>query len=133
MRVYAEETLRDLVRPGMISVPPECTLREAAERLSEEEIGLVVVADQRGMVGVVSERDVITALAGGADPDVVEVDDVMTPEPLCADIDDSLLFAADCMVNSNVRHLPILEGGEPISVISMRDIVAALTDVARSA
>jgi CBS domain-containing protein len=53
----------------VIAIPPEFTLREAAERLSEEEVGAAVVADQRGRVGFVSERDVINALAGGADPD----------------------------------------------------------------
>jgi CBS domain-containing protein len=133
MRAYSEETLRDLVRPGVITIPPEFTLREVAERLSDEEVGLAVVSDQRGMVGVVSERDVINALAVAADPDVASVDDVLTPEPICVDIDDSPLFAADCMVNANVRHLPILDGGKPIGVVSMRDIVAALSDVARSA
>jgi CBS domain-containing protein len=56
----------------------------------------------------------------------------MTPEPLCVDFDDSLLFAADRMVNANVRHLLVVADGRPVAMVSIRDIVPALIDVARS-
>jgi CBS domain-containing protein len=131
MAVFLDEPIQDLVRRGVASVPPEATLREVAGILTEEEVGLLVVSGPEGMVGVISERDIAAAIADGANPDEVWASDVMTDEPLCIDQDDSVLFAANCMINANVRHLPILASGEVIGMVSIRDVLRALAELAR--
>jgi CBS domain-containing protein len=131
MAVFFDEPIQDLVRPGVASVPPEATLREVAATLTEEEVGLLVVTGPGGMVGVISERDIAAALADGADPDEVWASDVMSDEPLCVDQDDSVLFAANRMINANVRHLPLLASGDVIGMVSMRDLLRALAELAR--
>ena len=131
MTLYVDEPIQDLVRPGIASVPPETTLREVAAVLAEEEVGLLIVCGPEGMLGVISERDITAALADGADPDEVWASDVMTNEPLCVDQDDSVLFAANRMIDGGVRHLPILSSGEVIGMVSMRDVLRALTEAVR--
>lgn len=131
MAVFLDEPIQELIRPGVASVPPEATLREVAGILTEEEVGLLVVSGPEGMVGVISERDIAAAIADGADPDEVWASDAMTAEPLCVDQDDSVLFAANRMINANVRHLPILASGEVIGMVSIRDVLRVLTELAR--
>jgi CBS domain-containing protein len=131
MAVFLDEPIHDLVRPGVAAVPPEATLRDVAELLTDEQVGLLVVSGPDGMIGVISERDIAAALAGGADPDEVWASDVMTDQPLCIDQDDSVLFAANRMIDAGVRHLPILASGELIGMVSIRDVLRALTDAAR--
>jgi CBS domain-containing protein len=129
--IYVDEPIHDLIRPGVASVPPETTLREVASVLTEEEVGLLVVSGPEGMLGVISERDIAAALADGADPDVVPASDVMTDEPICLDHDDSVLFAANHMIDDGVRHLPILASGSVIGMVSIRDLLRALTEAVR--
>ena len=131
MTIYIDESIRDLVRPGVASVAPETTLREVASMLTEEEVGLLVVTGPEGMLGVISERDIAAALADGADPDEVWASDVMTDEPICLDQEDSVLFAANHMIDDGVRHLPILASGNVIGMVSIRDVLRALTDAVR--
>ena len=131
MPVYLDEPIHDLVRPGVASVAPEATLREVASSLTDEEVGLLVVSGPEGMLGVISERDIAAALADGADPDEVWASDVMSDEPICLDQEDSVLFAANHMIDDGVRHLPILASGNVIGMVSIRDVLRALTDAVR--
>jgi CBS domain-containing protein len=129
--IYIDEPIQDLVRPGVASVPPETTLREVASVLTEEEVGLLVVFGPEGMLGVISERDIAAALADGADPDEVWASDVMTDEPICLDQDDTVLFAANSMIDGGVRHLPIMASGQVMGMVSIRDVLRALTEAVR--
>jgi CBS domain-containing protein len=131
MTVYVDEPIQDLVRPGVASVPPEATLRGVAVVLTEEVVALLAGSGPEGMLGVISERDIAAALADGADPDEVWASDVMTDQPLCVDQDDSVLFAANRMIDAGVRHLPILASGEVIGMVSIRDVLNPLTEAVR--
>jgi CBS domain-containing protein len=131
MATFVDEPIHDLIRYGVDGIPPEATLREVAELLTGEEVGLLAVFGPEGMLGVISERDIAAALADGANPDVVRASDVMTEDPVCIDQDDSVLFAANRMIEAKVRHLPIMENGEVIGVVSMRDLLRAMAEEAR--
>lgn len=110
------------------SVGSTITLRQAAEELASEWIGLAVVADHRGVLGVVSERDIVQALAEGADPDVARVIDVMTDDVASVPADATVAEAADVMTANEIRHLAVTEDGEIAGVVSIRDIVGVMLE-----
>jgi CBS domain-containing protein len=120
------------VRTGMskvvLTVGPAHTLREAARRMSEKGVGAAVVIDEEsGGPGVVSERDILTSIGCGQDPDTERVGDHMTDTVISASPDWSLERAAVEMARRHIRHLVVVEGGELVGMLSMRDIVRVWT------
>jgi signal-transduction protein with cAMP-binding, CBS, and nucleotidyltransferase domain len=120
------------VRQGMSSVVLTVgsghTLREAAQRMSEKSVGAAVVMDEElPGPGVVSERDILNSLGRGEDPDVERVGDHMTDTVISASPDWSLERAAVEMSRRHIRHLVVVEDGQLVGVLSMRDIVRVWT------
>jgi CBS domain-containing protein len=120
------------VRSGMskvvLTVGPSHTLREAARRMSEKSVGAAVVIDEdAGGPGVVSERDILISIGRGEDPDAERVGDHMTGTVISAAPDWSLERAAVEMARRHIRHLVVVEGGELVGMLSMRDIVRVWT------
>ena len=101
------------------------TLRDAARHLSEAGVGLVVVGSTEEVEGVVSERDIVGAVAMGADLDTTTVADVETKDHLdWATVDSTIAEVADEMMRDYVRHILVTNGRELIGVVSMRDVLA---------
>lgn len=100
-------------------------IREAITAMQQEHKGCVLVVEQGRIVGILTERDVLTKIAAReVDLDRVQVRDLMTPEPECLDLDTELVYAFFQMNVSDSRHIPVLDArGEPVGVISMRDLV----------
>lgn len=127
------------VREGMtqvaLTVGPSHTLREAAARMVERGTGAALVTDADAPTpGIVTERDLLVSVGAGEDPDVELVADHMSESVVAAAPDWSLERAAAEMSRRNIRHLVVFEAGEPIGVLSMRDIVRVwTTDGATSA
>jgi signal-transduction protein with cAMP-binding, CBS, and nucleotidyltransferase domain len=120
------------VRDGMseisLTVGPSHTLREAAEKMVERGTGAALVIDgELAAPSIVTERDLLIAVARGQDPASERVADHMSEGVLTAAPDWSLERAAAEMSRRNVRHLVVFEQGEPIGVLSMRDIVRCWT------
>lgn len=120
------------VREGMtatsLTVGPEHTLREAAELMREREVGSAVVLDlEQPGPGLLTERDVLVAVGRGLDPDRELVRDHLTSDLVFAAPDWSLERAAAEMVRGGFRHLVVVDGGELVGVLSMRDIVRVWT------
>jgi CBS domain-containing protein len=120
------------VRTGMskvvLTVGPAHTLRDAARLMTEKSVGAAVVLDdETGGPGVVSERDILNSLGRGEDPDAERVGDHMTDKVISAAPDWSLERAAVEMARRHIRHLVVVEGGELIGMLSMRDIVRVWT------
>ncbi len=120
------------VREGMssvvLTVGPGHTLREAAQRMTEKKVGAAVVIDEElPGPGMVSERDILNSLGRGQDPDSERVGDHMTDTVISAAPDWSLERAAVEMSRRHIRHLVIVDGGELVGVLSMRDIVRVWT------
>lgn len=133
-----DETARSLVKRPSIVVDPEATLRAVAQTLAEESVGVVVVRGIRPpgspwsrAEGVVSERDIVQALADGRDPDRTRAEDVMTMDLACAAPHDSVLAVAGLMLDNEVRHVPLTEDGVVVGVVSERDALRALFDEQR--
>jgi CBS domain-containing protein len=121
-----------LVREGMsevvLTVGPGHTLREASRAMCARRVGAAVVIDSElPGPGVITERDILIAIADGQDPDQERVADHLTASLTFASPDWSLERAADSMVRGGFRHLVVVEGGELAGVLSMRDIVRVWT------
>lgn len=120
------------VRDGMsgvvLSVGPGHTLREAARMMTERGVGAAVVIDeQQPMPGIVSERDILNSLGRGQDPDSERVGDHHSDSMITASPDWSLERAAAEMSRRHIRHLVVVEDGEIVGVLSMRDIMRCWT------
>ena len=120
-----ETSLRDLVQRGTVTVPPSATLRDVAEVMAREEVGAVVVVVDGRAAGVLSERDVVGAVANGDDVDDVRAEDVMAVDLVSASVDDTVAQAAAAMLAGNIRPLPVVEGDAVAGVVSIRDVLAA--------
>jgi CBS domain-containing protein len=120
------------VREGMskvvLTIGPGHTLREAARLMTEKSVGAGVVIDEEYPgPRVISERDILNSLGRGEDPDSERVGDHMSDTLICAAPDWSLERAAMEMSNRHIRHLVVVESGELVGILSMRDIVRVWT------
>jgi CBS domain-containing protein len=120
------------VRAGMsdlvLTVGPGHSLREASRLMSSRGVGAAVVIDpEQPGPGILTERDVLDAIGDGQDPDREQVADHLSPHLTFASPDWSLERAADEMVRGGFRHLVVVDDGETVGVLSMRDIVRCWT------
>ncbi|MEJ7875569.1 MAG: CBS domain-containing protein [Solirubrobacterales bacterium] len=120
------------VRDGMsgvvLTVGPGHTLRDAAKKMTERKVGAAVVIDEElPAPGVLSERDILNSLGKGEDPDSEKVCDHYSDTVISAAPDWSLERAAVEMSRRHIRHLVVVEGGELVGVLSMRDIMRVWT------
>ena len=87
------------------------------------QVGALPVLDGQRLVGIITERDLTAALAEDADPARTPVSDYMTPAPEVLRPDSELADAAHRMLELGIRHLPVVRGGRPVGVLSMRDVL----------
>jgi CBS domain-containing protein len=125
------------VRDGMsqlvLTIGPAHTLREAARLMSARRVGAAVVIDaEHSGIGILTERDILDSVARGQSPDSEQVCDHLSANLTFAAPDWSLERAAEAMVRGGFRHLVVVDGGETVGVLSMRDIVRCWTDVGAS-
>ncbi|MHB2169880.1 CBS domain-containing protein [Alsobacter sp. R-9] len=110
---------------GIVSVDASTTVLEIADVISSRRIGSVLVLDASGGVaGIVSERDVVKALATkGAAVTTMRADDLMTRDVVTATPETSVDEAMEMMDEGYFRHLPVLEDGRLVGIVSIRDLV----------
>jgi CBS domain-containing protein len=121
--------VREAMSKTVLTVGPGHTLRRAAERMHERNVGAAVVSDPDGLgPGIVTERDILHSVALGQDMDSELVGAHQSGDLMLAAPEWSLEQAAAAMVRGGFRHLVVVEGGEPSGIISMRDIVRCWTD-----
>jgi signal-transduction protein with cAMP-binding, CBS, and nucleotidyltransferase domain len=120
------------VREGMsrivLTVGPGHTLRDVARRMTEKGVGAALVIDEETPgPGIISERDILNSLGHGQDPDAERVGDHMSGSVISAAADWSLERAAMEMSKRHIRHLVVVEQGDAVGVLSMRDIMRVWT------
>lgn len=119
-------TLREILagRP-VIEVSPATPVRDAAQLMETHRVGAVVVLEKGQLVGILSERDIVFR-GVGHDLPVAEtpVAALMTPDPVTLDIDDAISDALALKIGDAFRHLPVMENGAVVGVLSYRDIPA---------
>ncbi len=116
------------VQAGMstmvLTVGPDHTLSQVASAMSQRQVGAAVVVDpdQPGP-GIITERDILQSLGSGQDPEAEKVGSHLSTDLTFAEPGWSLEYAAEAMVRGGFRHLIVVDGGELVGVLSMRDIV----------
>ena len=109
---------------SVVTVAPGCTLHDAARAMADRKVGAAVVIDpEQPGPGIITERDVLMSVGAGQDPNSEVVSDHLSPEHTFAAPEWSLERAAEAMVRGGFRHLVVVDGGEMVGVLSMRDIV----------
>jgi CBS domain-containing protein len=121
-----QDPVGGLVSPVVATIGATSTLRAAAEAMAADGLGLLVVIDAKGAIGVLSERDIIAAVADSLDPDGERVRDHCSGEIVSVDESASVVEAGRAMGEAGIRHLAVTRGGEVIGVVSVRDVVATL-------
>jgi CBS domain-containing protein len=111
----------------VVSVAEDMTIRQAAATLFRSGIGLAVIMGEQGVAGVFSERDIVEALAAGADPDVTLVGAGMTRSVVTVRPDDTVLDTLLVMVDDDIRHAPLVDDlGHLQGIVSVRDLLRPL-------
>ena len=111
----------------LLTVAPGDPLRETAERMVSRDVGAALVTEGDRLVGIVTERDVLRAVARGVD-EGTRVADLMTPDPETMEPDESTQHAAVLMIHGGFRHLPIVEGDEVVGMLSIRDLMRVVLE-----
>jgi CBS domain-containing protein len=122
MPVAREHMSRDL-----LTVAPGDALGEVAKRMVERDVGAVLVMEGSALAGILSERDVLRAVAAGIQDDTV-VSDWMTRDPETMSPEDTTQHAAVLMIHGGFRHLPLVEGDEVVGMLSIRDLMRVVLD-----
>src|SRR5690606_26231855 len=104
------------------TVPAWRSLRDVARELAADEVSTVLVAEGGRTVGLISERDVVRAVAAGWSLDDAQTVDVMTAELVWADPDDTISDTASLMLDAGIRHVPVGDSGQAVGVVSARDV-----------
>jgi CBS domain-containing protein len=110
-----------LDRKKLLTAPPGTSVGKAAQMMKRSSVGAVLVVDDRRLVGIFTERDaVFRVIAARRDPEATTVAEVMTPQPFTAEPDDTLGYALQVMHEKGFRHIPVVEDGVPIGIVSAR-------------
>ncbi len=117
-------TLRQVVQgQTVVSAPADTTVRAAAITMARHKIGAILVVDDQGrLAGLFTERDVLNrVVAQGLDPDSTQLSTVMTAELQTASPDKPLAHALHMMFEGGFRHVPVVEDGRPVGMVSARN------------
>jgi len=112
---------------AVTEVPPSATLLEVADALAAGQVGAAVVREEGRVVGVVSERDLVGALARRAPMDEVTAGEVASTELIWADASAPVVEVANEMLLNYVRHILVEEDGELVGIVSARDLLGAFS------
>ena len=112
----------DVMTEATVTETPTDNLRAAAELMWRQQTGSLIIMDNGRMAGIITERDVLRAVALGADPDRSTVDEAMTTSVYTVPPDMPLHEAAREMAARWIRHLPVVKDGRLLGVVSMRDV-----------
>jgi CBS domain-containing protein len=118
---------RKVMSRTLLTVSPDVSLTEVAERMVSRDVGAALVTQGERLVGILTERDVLRAVARGT-PESTVVADLMTSDPETMEPDESTEHAAVLMIHGGFRHLPIVEGEEVVGMLSIRDLMRVVLE-----
>jgi CBS domain-containing protein len=115
--------LRDVMTPNPTVCRPEATARDAAALMRDQDIGDVLVQDNGGPLGIVTDRDIVTrAVAAGRDPENVHLGEIATSNVRTVDVDTPVDEVIRLMSDAAVRRIPVCEGGRPVGIVALGDL-----------
>jgi CBS domain-containing protein len=120
-------SVADVMSRQLLTVEPTTDLSEAAAKMNERGVGAALVLSGGTVSGILTERDVLRAVATGG-VEGTHVAAWMTRDPDTVDVSESLGQAAAIMIHGGFRHLPVLDGGTPAGIVSIRDLMRVVVD-----
>jgi CBS domain-containing protein len=111
----------------LLTITSGATLGEAAAQMAERGVGAIVVLEDEVIAAILTERDVMRAVAGGHDGSV-SIGDWMTRHPDTIEPTDTTDHAATLMIHGGFRHLPVVEEGKVVGIVSIRDLMKVALD-----
>ena len=115
----------------LYKIPYNATAREAAVYMTAQKIGAVMVQcadDENQYAGIITERDIMTCCAQGCDLDRSRAFEIMTRNMVVADVEDLVRPVVALMTRNHIRHIPLMENGRLVALISIRDIMRAVDE-----
>jgi citrate synthase len=124
-------TVKDLMSSPVVTASATETVADAARRMGEQRVGSVVVVEANRPVGILTERDLVRCSAEGSDPSSVKVSEWMTENPDTVQTSETAADAFKSLAEHGYRHIPVVEDGELVGIVSMRDLmkIAQITPV----
>lgn len=120
--------VRELLSGEVITIPADETVRRGAVTMNDAGVGSLAVLEDGDLAGIFTERDILHAVAAGADLDEDPISRWMTDYPDSFSPDMEVEEAADWMLATGYRHLPVVENGVVIGMASIKDVLWAVTD-----
>lgn len=115
--------IEERMNKNVLTASPEHTLEQAAEAMTERKVGSAVVVKDGKVVGIVTERDVMKAVARGLVPWNTKLSDIMTAEPLHTTSQATTEEASHIMLERGFRHLPVIDDEKLVGIVSLRDVL----------
>ena len=115
-------TIRDVMSTELVSVTPGATVAEAATVMGTRKVGAALILDGERLAGIFTERDILRALASDFDAAGHLVSHWMTPDPFTLTPGSSASEALDLMLDRGFRHVPVVEDGRVLGIVSLRDV-----------
>ena len=123
-----EMQIGGVMRVRLVTATTDETAGAAIRKMLDTGVGSVVVCDGPALAGIFTERDVLRLAGEGADFDATPLSEVMTSSPATISADDGIFEAAELMKERRLRHLPVVEGGNLVGIVSIRDVLAFLAE-----
>ena len=118
---------RNHMSRDLLTVAPGEALGEVAQRMVDRDVGAVLVMEGEALAGILTERDVLRAVAAGIQDETI-VSDWMTRDPDTMSPDDTTQHAAVLMIHGGFRHMPLVEGDKVVGMLSIRDLMRVVLD-----
>jgi CBS domain-containing protein len=119
----ATPRIGDVMNDDPLLVSPAETLSDVAEKMRERDIGSALVTDRGRLIGVLTSRDMLRALAGRVHSSEAQVRQWMTAEPITVSVTTTLEAATLLMTEHHIHHLPVVEVERPVGIVGMRNLV----------
>lgn len=120
-------TVGEVMSRNLLTVDPTTDLSDAARQMSDRGVGAALVLSTESVSGILTERDVLRAVATGG-VEGTHVAAWMTRDPETVDVSESTGQAAAVMIHGGFRHLPVMDGGKPVGIVSIRDLMRVVVD-----
>jgi CBS domain-containing protein len=128
-----EDSVSHLSLALPLALSPRALVSEAIRLLKDHKVGCVLALEGNHLVGIMSERDLLYKVAGSNRPlDQIELKDVMTANPVTLRLEDSIRFALHQMAVGGFRHIPIVTNGQPIGIISIKNVLRYINETGLS-
>lgn len=117
------QRIRSVMEPHKLLIaPPETSVSKAAELMAKRNVGAVMVVENEHLIGIFTERDaVFRVIARGLDSRTTHLSEVMTADPKTIEPDKTFGYALLMMYENGFRHVPVIEHGKPIGIVSSRN------------